>query len=333
MATRRCNRSTRNAGTLNVSVEKPSVNDSVEYLRSRWTPELTAAAIRLLRGQPAGVEIPVIQHEGKTWLDLRGIRIEQTQLDGAVIRNANLRWSLIRDVGFKFTQLVDCNLSQASFSECYFRGTVFRNCDIVNSKFKSSDFSQARIEASRLDFASFKECEITLSTIHFPEDTDPRVLARNCRNLKLNAMSMGYFADAGELTFLEKTYERHVLYNHAFARKHERAGRRVKASSDWAISLLLNWLWGYGEKPGRLSLAMVAGIVLFAAVQYWLDAIRGASFAAHLYFSGITFFTIGFGDLVPVDPVPRILAVLEGAVGITVIGMLIASCTKKIMYR
>jgi hypothetical protein len=68
-------------------------------------------------------------------------------------------------------------------------------------------------------------------------------------------------------------------------------------------------------------------------VQYWLDGVPGEGFGAHLYFSGITFLTIGYGDMLPVQPIPRFLSVLEGAVGITVIGMLIASWTKKIMYR
>ena len=36
---------------------------------------------------------------------------------------------------------------------------------------------------------------------------------------------------------------------------------------------------------------------------------------------------------VPVAPLARALAVVEGVVGITVLGMLIASWTKKIMYR
>jgi hypothetical protein len=76
-----------------------------------------------------------------------------------------------------------------------------------------------------------------------------------------------------------------------------------------------------------------AAIVAFGLVQYALDGVPGETFGAHLYFSGITFMTIGYGDLVPVAPLPRFLAVLEGAVGISVIGMLIASWTKKIMYR
>lgn len=309
------------------------MNDSVEHLRSRWNPELTATAIRVLQGQSSVEDVPMMLHDGQQVLDLRGIRIEQTQLDGAVIRGANLRWATIRDVGFKGTQLIGCNLSQASISECYLRNTVFEKCDIVNAKFSKCEFSHARIEACRLDFCSFKECEITLDTIRFRSDVDPRVLSRICRNLKLNAMSMGHFADAGELAYMEKTHERHVLYNHAFVRHPDRPGGRVKACRGWIVSLLMNWMWGYGEKPIRLLLATVAGVVLFGAVQYWLDGVPGEGFGAHLYFSGITFLTIGYGDLLPVQPIPRFLAVLEGAVGITVIGMLIASWTKKIMYR
>lgn len=309
------------------------MHDSVEQLRARWTPELTAAAIRLLQGHPSDVEIPTMEQDGKTYLDLRGIRIEQTQLDAAIIRNANLRWSSIRDVGFKGTQIIGCNLSQATFAECYFRRTVFEKCDIVNSKFERSEFSHAKIEDCRLDFASFKECEITLETIHFRDDTDPHVLARVCRNLKLNAMSMGHFVDAGELTYMEKTYERHELYKHAFTRQHEGIGERVQALRAWIVSVFLSWLWGYGEKPRRITLAMAAGILFFGALQYSLDGIPGNGFWAHVYFSGITFLTIGYGDLVPVEPLPRFLAVVEGVVGITVLGMLIASWTKKIMYR
>ena len=309
------------------------MHDSVEHLRARWTPELTAAAIRVLQGHASEVQIPTLEHGGETGLDLRGIRIEQTQLDSAVIRNANLRWSYVRDVGFKGTQLTDCNLSQATFLECYFRHTAFRKCDIVNAKFERSEFSRASIEDCRLDFASFRECEITLQTIDFRDDANPHVLARVCRNLKLNAMSMGHFADAGELTYMEKTYERYELFNHAFRGAHEGIGARVQALRAWVMSVLLNWLWGYGEKPRRIAFAMAAGIFFFGTLQYWLDGIPGQGYWAHVYFSGITFLTIGYGDFVPVDPIPRFLAVVEGVVGITVLGMLIASWTKKIMYR
>lgn len=309
------------------------MNDSVAQLRSRWTPELTEAAIRFLQGNPTDIEIPTVELDGETYLDLRGIRIEQTQLDGMLIRNVNLRWSTIRDVGFKGAKLVGCNLSQANFSECYFRRTVFQKCDIVNSKFDSSDFSNARIEASRLDFATFRSCEITLRDIRFRDDANPQVQSRVCRNLKLNAISMGHFDDASDLAYMEKTYERRVLFGRAFAQKNDRVGKRLKAVAFWLDAVILNWLWGYGERPWRLMLAVVATILAFGTVQFWLDGVPGKGLWEHVYFSGITFLTIGYGDLVPTGAIPRVLAIVEGMVGITFIGLLIASATKKIMNR
>lgn len=309
------------------------MNDSVAHLRSRWTPESTAGAIRFLQGQPTEVSIPTIEHDGKVQFDLRGVRIEQTQLDGAQVKNVNLRWSTFRDVGFKGTRLLKCNLSQASFFECYFRHAQFERCDIVNARFESSDFSNARIESSRLDFATFKNCEITLPSIAFRPDTNPQVLVRVCRNLKLNAMSMGHFADAGDLAYMEKTYERHALFNRAFEGKAEGRGQGAGAVGAWLGSLLLNWIWGYGERPGRMVLAIAVAIFAFGTIQYGLSAVPDTGWWGHVYFSGITFLTIGYGDLSPVGALARLVAVLEGVAGIATLGMLIASASKKIMYR
>ena len=309
------------------------MDDSVASLRSRWTAESTAAAIRFLRGEPIDVAFETMEQDGRTYVDLRGIRIEQTQLDGVTIKNVNLRWSSIHDVGFKNTKLIKCNLSQTAFGGCYLRRALFQKCDIVNAKFDTCDFSDARIERSWLDFSTFRGCEIVLRNIHFREDTTPQALVRVCRNLKLNAMSMGHFADAGELTYLEKSYDRRALFIRAFSEAHVTVGSRVAAVSDWAGSVLLNWLWGYGEKPDRLALTMVVNILVFGTLQHWLGGVAGAAWWEHVYFSGITFLTIGYGDLAPVGFMPRLLAVLEGAAGIATFGMLIASAAKKIMYR
>ena len=237
------------------------MNDSVAFLRSRWTPEARAEALRFLQGQPVAHPVPVIEQQGKTQFDLRGLQVEQAQLDEVLIKNVNLRWATFRD------------------------------------------------------------------------DARPDVLARVCRNLKLNVISMGHYADAGDLAFMEQTFERHVLWALAFKATHESTAQRTRAVARWLGSLLLGWTWGYGEKPARLALAILFNILAFGTLQYWLDAIPGKGWWEHAYFSGITFLTIGYGDVAPVGFLPRLVAVLEGVAGIATLGMLIASATKKIMYR
>jgi hypothetical protein len=294
--------------------------DRVADLRSRWTPEATAAAVAFLESRPVNFDLPTMEHGGTTYLDLRGLRIDQTQIDKAFLRNVNLRWAVFRDVGFKNARFVGCNLSQVSFEDCYLRRAQFEQCDLVNSRFASCDFSQALIAESRVDFARFANCEIGLQNIRFRADATPNAMVRVCRSLKLNAMSMGNFADAGELTHLEKTYERHGLY-------------RSGAWGRWLASAAQNLLWGYGEKPWRLALVMVFNILLFGSAFHFLDPLPGKTWWEHVYFSGITYLTVGYGDLAPHAPLARFISVVCAASGIATFGLLIASVTKKIMYR
>lgn len=322
------------------SVVKPSercwrsMNENVAALRARWTPETTAAAIAFLQGKPVEHSFPQLEQDGVVYTDLRGVSIEQAQFDGAVFTQVNLRWTTFHDIGFKDAQLQTCNLSHVTFTACYFRRTQFLQCDMVNAKFDGCDFSNARLEFSKLDFATFKNSEIRLENIKFRADANPLMLVRVCRNLKLNAMSMGHFSDAGELTFREKTFERFHLYNMAFRpQEHQNPGARVKFAVEWVSSILLNLLWGYGEKPVRLLGAIVVNILLFGVIQYLLGAVPDKALWEHIYFSGITFLTVGYGDLSPIGMLPRFIAVLEGAAGIGTTGLLIASATKKIMYR
>ncbi len=296
------------------------MEDRVADLRARWTPEATAAAVAFLESRPTAFDLPTMEHDGVTYLDLRGLRVEQTQIDKAYLKNVNLRWALFRDVGFKNARFVNCNLSQAGFEDCYLRRAQFENCDLVNSHFVDCDFSQAVIAGSRIDFASFTNCEIGLANIRFRADASAQAMVRVCRSLKLNAMSMGNFADAGELTYLEKTYERRALYDR---------GEWPR----WAGSLLQNWLWGYGEKPWRLGLVMVVNILIFGTVLFWVNALPEKTYWEHVYFSGITYLTVGYGDLAPVGAWGRFLSVLNAGTGIATFGMLIASVTKKVMYR
>jgi hypothetical protein len=76
-------------------------------------------------------------------------------------------------------------------------------------------------------------------------------------------------------------------------------------------------IWAAGLIVGFALLHMSLGSELT-----WPDGGRG--FFAHLYFSGTTFFTLGYGDAVPTDPVGRVLSIFEAGLGFGFLAVVIS---------
>jgi hypothetical protein len=76
--------------------------------------------------------------------------------------------------------------------------------------------------------------------------------------------------------------------------------------------------------------AWAVGLILgFGLLQWALDAElrtpgEEASFSVYLYLSGVTFFTLGFGDVTPVNPFGRALVVAEAGLGFGFLAVLIS---------
>jgi hypothetical protein len=91
---------------------------------------------------------------------------------------------------------------------------------------------------------------------------------------------------------------------------------------------LLRWLrsWvervviGYGEKPQRVLLVSACVICLYAASYKLLGAISDPRLPTALYFSMVTFSTLGYGDVIPLSAF-RLLAASEALVGVVLCGL------------
>lgn len=109
------------------------------------------------------------------------------------------------------------------------------------------------------------------------------------------------------------------------------SARRLGLSVTHRIELFLFWATaGFGYRPLRV-LGTAAVIVLVYALVYGLtggvirttDGSLVRSFSEMIYFSGITFSTIGYGDYRPV-PQQHFIALSEGALGIALLGFFVA---------
>ena len=106
-----------------------------------------------------------------------------------------------------------------------------------------------------------------------------------------------------------------------------RTAAQVLPSGRWRNSFLS--IFGPLSLLG-LMFVWALGLILGFALLHWsLGTLSFAheaddSFAAHLYFSGATFFTLGYGDLVPSGAWGRALSVVEAGIGFGFLAMIIS---------
>jgi len=103
-------------------------------------------------------------------------------------------------------------------------------------------------------------------------------------------------------------------------------------------SLFQEILWGYGEYPSRVLWIAIGAIITYAYVYYvsflGLKPVFSVDdrFINSIYFSVVTFTTLGYGDILPNTSNLKIVCGSEALVGAFLIGMVIAGFSNKNKY-
>ena len=93
----------------------------------------------------------------------------------------------------------------------------------------------------------------------------------------------------------------------------------------WGLPIMVGadlglWIVLYVVGFGLVYLPMMSDPEFFRGVAQPV----GSGLNDSVYFSAVTFFTLGYGDVVPSHPLPRLLAVLEAASGLLAIALTVA---------
>jgi voltage-gated potassium channel Kch len=143
------------------------------------------------------------------------------------------------------------------------------------------------------------------------------------------ALILLIFVDSFETTVLP----RRVTHRYRFARLFYLSTWKI-----WRIVALRipvgKWRESFLSLFGPLSLlglllTWVVGLIFGFAVLHWSLGVavhspeQEPTFGTHLYWSGVTFFTLGYGDVTPVTPFGRALAVVEAGTGFGFLAVII----------
>ncbi len=280
--------------------------------------------------------------------------------DEALFRDAVFaKFTVFSYVKFGFTEFYgtvfseEVNFSFATFKErTYFTDVRFKYADFAKARFlgnatissksieESISFEEASIENITLSSLNLKgkaqinftearlrnttiKCEDVEDHIKQEIDKDYREAQEIYLLLKNNFHSVGRYDDESWAFKKEKDMER-KSYCHA---------RPLR----WLGSMFWNLLYGYGERPFRIF-GWCAFLLLFSSFVYWFskgvfhvigaDLVLVEDYWNNLYFSVVTFTTLGYGDFRPVGTI-KILASIEALLGIFLIALFIFAFARK----
>lgn len=242
-------------------------------------------------------------------LDLRGSVFDQAKLTechfiGVNLSDGNLIGANFTDCDFIAADLSKANLTRAFFTNSSFSYSDLRDTCLVEAHFRETDFMgavmcgvnlwNADISGGRhIKKKNFKDPdEKTNFQVAFLSEADVLVAEQSYRSLKHYFYEKGLYEDGSWAAYRELTMERKRLFQTKDLR--------------YIPSLLMDLLSGYTEKPDRVIVSALGIIFFFGLVYSLLGAIQpaaqpgaSAGFWDSIYFSFVTFTTVGFGDFIP----------------------------------
>jgi hypothetical protein len=223
-----------------------------------------------------------------------GTHLKETDFIGAHFKNCDFVGAEMCRANFTRAHFTGCTLSHSDLQGSYLSEACFKETDLMGAiLFDCIIWSADLGGANHIKMSSFMDARpMSRHTQCRISEKDPYMACESYRSLKHHFYRRGLYEDGSWAAYKELTMERKHLF--------------LIRSPRYFPSLLMDVLSGYTEKPHRVIMSSLGIVLLFGFAYHFLGALRSTvdagsvpSMFDSVYFSFISFTTVGFGDLIP----------------------------------
>jgi len=268
--------------------------------------------------------------------ELGGADLSQAMLRRANLSNANLRRADLSDTSLQDGKLINTNLEQAVL----IRTNLF-NADLTDSKPHGATFTDVQINGSTTIRSPERREQIAKwwqRGFWFPRQRcryDP-LISNSDEAEESDIELVGKAADTYQtFEIMARQNSRPSLQSEMFVLRQDMQRLRHKYNNEhgkWTFSSISRTIFLYGESLGRIFTWGILLVVAYAALYLHLGLIASASTGEivneatdAVYFSMLTFTTLGFGDFQPspASELSRLLVTTQAALGTVLIAIFV----------
>jgi len=269
-------------------------------------------------------------------------------MHGLALKNANLQHlNLVKRGSSRGFDLTGTDLYRANLQHAHLFNIV-----LIRASLMKADLSYANLHCAHLEECNLLGIKLKSTKIEHIKTGKVLVQEREAQQLVIEGedkLAKEHFEQAEEVyRNLRKACEYQGLFSLAgpYLRK-ELTMRRFQSpvfSSQRVFSKIVDLFCGYGEEPLRVVLFSLL-LILMSSVFYYFSGLRFAGeyqvfsmyatleenvifFLECLYYSVVTFTTLGYGDFIPVG-FSRLVAAIEAFTGSFTIALFVVVFVKK----
>ncbi len=242
--------------------------------------------------------------------NLENAWLVRARLDNANLERAHLEGARLYGASLKGVNLFNANLRGANLKECILEGANLLEVKLDRAKILGVRWGKHGVVQNELDGRHLERIgDFRKAKVKFREAEEIY------RNICLHLTAAGLLSEVGSFFYREMVSRRKQKFLFSFGR---------------LSSKIIDILCGYGEKAFRVILSAFLIVILFSVVYFFaglnydqqiIAYDRGQAFSQNvheyflsLYFSLVTFTTLGYGDVIPLHAA-RLMSGFEAFLG------------------